>query len=150
MAYRTDREGSVIDLAADVQSYLIAEGLVDGATGWPSTRGRVHDETERLVAVASDVGPAPEAHAAEGLGSAALTIPSVQVRVRGAAADTRDEINTKARAIYDALHSLQGETLGSTAYMQIAARASAFAEFYDDRERLNLTMSYLAYAAAVA
>jgi len=140
----------VIDLAADVQSYLEDSGLVDGTTGWPSTRGRVHDESERLVAVASDVGPTPEVHADEGLGSAALTMPTVQVRVRGSAADARDDVYAKARAIYDALQSLSGATLGAATYMQISARASSFAEFYDDRERLNLTMSYLATAVAVA
>lgn len=138
------------DLPADVQAYLAAQSLIDGSTGWPSTRGALHDEFDRLVAIRSDGGPEPEVYAASGLGSAALHRPSVQVRVRGAAADTRDVVYATAVAVHDALHGLHGATLGGTDYLLVRARSGGFAEFYDDRQRLNLTMSYLATVAAVA
>jgi hypothetical protein len=137
------------DLVADVQAYLVSLGLVDGSTGWPSTRGAMHDEADQIVGVAEDVGPEPEVPAAEGLGSAALYRPAVQVRVR-AAADDRDAAFAKAKAIHEALHGLTGVAMGGNTYMLVRARSSAFARFYDERSRPNYTMSYLATVAAVA
>jgi hypothetical protein len=142
------------DLAADVQAYLEAEGLVDGTTDWPSTRGALYDEgadgqVDQIVQIAEDVGPAPEVHAAEGAGSEALTFPSVLVTVRGLPFD-RDSARAKAAAIYEALHSLSGVTLGNGTYMQVRARSSEFARVFDKRSRPRFSMSYLATAAAVA
>ena len=137
------------DLVADVQTYLASLGLVDGSTAWPSTRGRMHDESDQLVGIAEDVGLDPEVPADEGLGSAALYRPGCQVRVRGLA-DDRDTTFAKAKAIHDALHGITGAEMGSNTYMLVRARASAFARFYDDQSRPNYTMSYLATVAAVA
>jgi hypothetical protein len=137
-----------------MQAYLAAAGLVDGDTGWPSTRGALYDETgsgqvDQIVQIAEDVGPAPEVHAAEGVGSAALVFPAILVTVRGLPND-RDGARVKAAAIYEALHSLSGVTLGNGIYMQVRARSSEFARVFDARSRPRFSMSYLATAAAVA
>lgn len=137
------------DFAADVETYLEAQGLIGSATIWPSTIGGFHDETDRLVQIAEDSGPAPEVHAAQGLGSSAAAYPTVLVTVRGVPHE-RTETRDQAVAIYDALHSLAGATLGSARYIQIRARSSEFVRVYDDRLRPRYSMSYQATAAAVA
>lgn len=137
------------DLAADVQTYLAAQGLVDGTTSWPSTLGQLHDESDRLVQIAEDVGDAPEVHASEGLGSAAFVRPAVLITVRGAPHE-RTEARAKAAAIYDELHALLDATLDADTYLQIRARSSEFARVYDDRMRPRYSMGYMATAAAVA
>lgn len=142
------------DMPQDVQSYLVAQGLVvDGQASddndWSSTRGGGFDEIDRLVTITEDGGPTPQVPASSGLGSGALGFPGVQVRVRGRA-NERDTARTKAAAIYDALHGLSGATLGSAAYMLVHARTSEFALFYDERSRPNYTMSYQATVAQVA
>lgn len=136
------------DLAADVRAYLEAQSLVGQGTNWPSTIGGFNDESDRLVQIAEDAGPAPEVYAASGMGDAARAFPTVLVTVRGEP-HQRTETRSQAAAIYDALHSLGG-TVGSSEYMQVRARASAFALVYDDRRRPRYSMSYQAAAAAVA
>lgn len=139
----------MIDLAADVQAYLIAQGHVDGSTGWPSTRGALHDESDQMVQIATDIGPPPELPASEGLGSAALTHPAALVTVRGKAYK-RDAAQAKAAEIHDALNGLLGATLGSTEYLNVRAAGSQFAQVFDDKARPRFSMSYRALAAAVA
>lgn len=107
-------------VVSDVQAYLQAQGLVDGATDWPSVRRRVHDQSNRLVVLTEDGGPEPEIPRAEGLGSGAMKVPGVQVLVRGDPWDG-DAALAKARAIHDALHGLAGVTMGEATYSGVRA-----------------------------
>lgn len=139
-------------LVSDVQTYLVAQGLVDGTTGWPSKRRHVSDhdtESAQLVVVTEDGGPVPTHDAASGLGSAATRVPGVQVFVRGEPFEG-DEAFAKAQAIYDALHSLKGTAVGASTYVAVQARTPEPVFIgYDDKQRPQFTISFLATVAAV-
>lgn len=124
----------------DVRAYLIASDLVDGSTGWPSSPHNLHDDSAQLVVIADDGGRPPELAASVGVGSGASQFPTVQVRVRAGRYDT-DLAAAKARAIQNALHSLNGQTLGSTRYEFVRALSSP-ARFLDDNQRPNYTQSF--------
>lgn len=135
------------DFELDVQTYLVAQGLVDGTTPWQSVRGKIIPNPDRIVVITADVGPTPEIHAASGLGSGALRRPNVQVLVRGEP-NERDAARAKAADIFDALHALSGPTMNSNVYVMVRARASNFAQIEDDQSRPIFTMSYEATEAA--
>jgi len=105
----------------DVQDRLQAQGIVDGATGWPSVRRREHDGSDRLVRIIEDGGPSPEFPADSGLGDAAIEDPGVQVMVRGTKTDGGDAVVAKATEIKNDLHGLQAVTLNGTLYHRIRA-----------------------------
>lgn len=128
---------------SDVQSHLSSQGLIDGATGWPSTRRRESDELGegQQVILTEDGGPAPEQPASSGLGSEALSDPGVQVRCRGARGDG-DASYDRCKQIRDDLHGRRDETLGSTYYFRVRALGEiAFAGF-DDQGRPNHTIAF--------
>ncbi len=134
----------------DVVAYLTEEGIVDGSsssTGWPSSKRRVHDQTQQLVIVTEDGGAPPEIGRIDD--SAALESPGVQVRVRGEPWDG-DAVAAKMAEVYAALHGLTGATLGSTFYVGIVALTSSPASFYDEKGRVNQTMSFALTRPAVA
>lgn len=110
---------------ADVQTYLAAQGLVDGATQWPSVRRTMGDDADpdqpsRLVGIMEDGGPPPDIPADQGVGVAADVDPGVQVLVRGAPWDG-DGCVAQCEAIRTALHGLQDATLGATTYIRVRA-----------------------------
>jgi hypothetical protein len=137
-----------MSIVADVQAYLADRGVVDGSTGWPSVRRRVHDGSDRLVILTEDGGFEPEIGVAGGIGDAAYRDPQVQVRVRGAAWDG-DGAEEVAQMAYDALHGLMGVEIGSTRYLRVAALTGGpvFIGF-DGNGRPEFTCSYR-FAVAV-
>lgn len=135
------------DFEKDVQTYLGAQQIIDGQTGWPSTIGGSHDESDRLVVLNPDAGPDPEVPASEGLGSAALEWSVVHIRVRSGL-DGRDEAKTKALAIRTALHGLQGTDVGDTTVMTMRALGN-LAFVPDGNARPNFTLTYVATVAQV-
>lgn len=133
-------------LVADVQDYLIEQGLVDNL--WPSAWLR-HDESDQLVLITADGGPQMEIARASGIGSAALMRPAVLITVRGEHRDA-DGPYTKILAIRDALHGLADVVMGSTTYMLVRARVPEPAgPMLDDSGRPEYTMSFIATADAV-
>lgn len=139
-------------LVSDVQTYLAAQSLVDGTTGWPSKRRHVSDhdtEIAQLVVVTEDGGPVPTHDAVSGLGSAATSVPGVQVFVRGKPFEG-DAAFAKAQAIHDALHSLKDTEMGDATYISVQARTPEPVFIgYDDKQRPQFTISFLATVAAV-
>lgn len=115
----------------DVTTYLTAQGLVGGNTGWPVVRRRMTDAPltvggavpDQLVVVAEDGGPAPELSATSGIGDSAIEDPAVLVTVRAAAWDG-DGSRTKAAAILSALHGLRNVQLvaAGTKYLRLRAQ----------------------------
>lgn len=132
----------------DVQDRLQAQGLIDGATGWPSVRRYLHEDSDQLVVLTEDGGPPPEMTAASGLGETAETDAGIQVRVRAEPGDS-DASFSRAKAIYDDLHGLKGVTLGSTDYHRVAALSPepVFMGF-DDEGRPEHTISFRLLADA--
>lgn len=132
----------------DVQDRLQAQGLIDGATGWPSVRRFLHEDSDQLVVLTEDGGPPPELTASAGIGEAAEKDPGVQVRVRAQEFDS-DASLAQAQAIYDDLHGLKGVTLGSTDYHRVAALSPepVFMGF-DDEGRPEHTISFRLLADA--
>lgn len=108
---------------SDVQTYLAAQSVVDGATGWTSVRRRMHDQADKLVVISEDGGPPPDMPASSGVGSGALKDPGVQVIARGEPWDG-DSSRSKAQDVYDALHGLRDTTLGATTYLRVRAMTS--------------------------
>lgn len=131
-----------MSLASDLQTYLAAQGHIDGATGWTSVRRRLHDKVDKLVVITEDGGPAPEIATATGLGSAAFRDPAAQVLVRGEPWQS-DEVVTKAQDIYDELHGRLAVTLGSTTYDRVVAQSSGPIPLgFDENGRFQVTISF--------
>ena len=137
-------------MVEDVQMFLAqySPAIIDGSTGWPSVRRRVHDDSDQLVVLTEDGGFEPETPSAEGLGDSALKQPAVQVRVRGEPWDS-DASYEKAQEIMDALHGVMRQDVGYGYYLRIKAQTSGpvFIGF-DDRGRPEHTISFRAVQAA--
>jgi len=125
----------------DVQSYLVSEGVVDGSTDWPSVRRNRHDDSDRLVVITEDGGPAPQIARDEGIGDAAVKDCGVHILVR-AERQNGDAAYEKAREIMDALHGLAGEELGSTEYIRVMALTSEPVFLRDETERPLFTIAF--------
>jgi hypothetical protein len=137
-------------LVEDVQVYLAAQNLIDGATGWPSVRRRVFDGLgDRLVVITEDGGAQPELPADAGIGDAAFEDPAVQIRVRGEPWDS-DASYDKARAIAGALHGLYNVPMNGTTYLRVGRQSVVFNAFDDDKSRPNHTISIRAATAVSA
>lgn len=130
-----------MSVVTDVQDYLVAEGVVDGSTGWPSVRGVLHDQSDRLVAIKNDGGALPEIGAASGLGSAAHRDPRVLITVRGAPHE-RDLSESKAQEIYDKLHGRLATTMGSGTYQRVMAETPPIEVGQDDNKRPIQTIAF--------
>lgn len=104
----------------DVRAYLVAQSLVEGVTGWPCVLRRVLDDSDQLVVITEDGGPAPEFPAASGIGSQAIEDIGVQVYVRADKWDGNSGA-AKAQAILDALHGLKYATVGTRQYIRVKA-----------------------------
>lgn len=130
---------SVVD---DVQTRLASQSLVDGSTGWPSSRRMVHDETDKLVVITEDGGPPPEIAAGTGIGDSARGDVGVHVLVRGEPGDG-DASAAKAQAILDDLHSVRDTTIGATSYGRVRALTPepVFAG-YDEKHRPQHTVAF--------
>jgi len=129
-------------VVSDVQSFLEAEGLVGGSSGWASLRRRVLDDVDKIVVFSEDGGSEPEQPAAAGIGDNATTDPTVQVYLRGAPWDG-DSASAKASAIFDKLQGQRDAVIGGNTYIRVQARTSApiFLGF-DERGRPELTISF--------
>lgn len=126
----------------DVYTYLEAQSITGGATGYQAVRRRVIDPPDKIVVLTEDGGQAPEIGTDEGIGDAAYRDAGVQVRVR-ADAWNGDASQAKAQEVYDALHGLLGATVGATTYQRIAAMTPepVFIGF-DDKGRPEHTIAF--------
>lgn len=119
----------------DVQMFLSENGITDGSTDWPSVLRMMHDESDRLVVITEDGGPAPELPAAAGVGDSALADVGVRIVTRGSI-DEIEEAQAKAQEIFDALHGQLNTTLGYTPYLRVRAfNAHPYFVQWDDRRR---------------
>ena len=134
-----------MSLVADVQTFLQEHSppIVDGSTGWLSTRRRVHDQQHQIVVITEDGGLEPETPAPDGsLGDSALKEPAVQVRVRGEPWDG-DGAEEKAQEIFAALHGLLRTDVGETYCLRVKAQTSQPVFIgYDERNRPEFTISF--------
>lgn len=136
-------------VVSDMSTYLEAQGLAGGSTGWDLIRRRVMDEPEdnQLVVLTEDGGAAPEISEAFGIGDSALKDPGVQVLVRGNPWDG-DSSLAKAVEILDALHGLRDTLIGATTYLRVRSQTAepVFVGF-DERSRPQHTLSFLLLAS---
>lgn len=129
-------------VVSDGQTYLAAQGLIDGATGWPSSRRKRHETDDgRLVVLTEDGGAQSEIPAQEGLGDVASKDPGLQVYVRGQP-NKGDAAHAKALEIKDALHGLLDADLGATTYERIVALSEPIFNGWDDQDRAQFTISF--------
>ena len=136
-------------VVADVQTYLEAQGIIGGVTGWKSLRRAIVDgpgdlpsDFDQMVSIREDGGFAAEVKAAQGIGDAAIGRPAVLVTVRAKKADG-DASGAKAQEIFSALNSLIG-TIGDGSYLVVNARTSepVFVGF-DERGRPLHTIGFV-------
>lgn len=126
----------------DVHAYLGDQDLAGDGTDWALVRRNEHDETDQMVIVTEDGGPAPEIAESTGIGDSALEDRGVQVRARSAPNDG-DSSFSKARAVYDALHGKRKLTMNGNEYFRIVAlTAEPVAAGKDDNERWSHTISF--------
>ena len=130
---------------ADVQTYLEAQGLIGGSSGWTSLRRIITDgdgDLDKLVSIAEDGGETPEIKASSGIGDAAIGKPAVLITVRGEPYEG-DAAQAKAAAIVLALSGLTG-TVGAGSYLVINARTTepVFVG-YDERMRPHHTIGFV-------
>ncbi len=128
----------------DVYTYLIAQSIVDGGTGWEAVRRRGSDDaSDQMVVISEDGGPEPEIKETVGIGDSALNDIGVLILVRGAAWDS-DATLTKALEIFTALHGKRAITLDTKEYLRIRARTAepVFLGF-DDLGRPRHTIGFL-------
>ena len=130
--------------ANDVQTYLAAQNVIDGATGWVSALRRVHDEVTPLVVISEDGGRSPDLPAASGVGEAAARDLGVQVRVLGPKWDG-DAAMAKAQEVFDALHGLLSTVLGLQLYLRVRALAEPTFIGFDETGRPDIVASYRLY-----
>jgi hypothetical protein len=125
----------------DLYTYIGAQNLAGGSTGWQLLRRRMLDPesggVDQQVTISEDGGEAPEIKANNGIGDSALSNPGALITVRAAAWDS-DASFAKAAAILAALHGqLSSSLVGSgTVYFRVRTLTSepVFAGF-DDQGR---------------
>ena len=134
-------------VVADVQTYLEAQGIIGGVTGWKSMRraivdGPGDDTFDQLVSIREDGGFAAEVKAAQGLGDAAIGRPAVHITVRAKKAKSSAS-EAKAAEVFSALNSFIG-TMGESSYLVVNARTSCpvFVGF-DERGRPLHTIGFV-------
>lgn len=136
---------SIVD---DFQSYLAAQGIVDGGTGWPSSRRFMHDGSAQLVVISEDGGDPPGVFKAGAVGDAEIRRPALQFMVRGAEGDG-DGSRSKAQEIFDLLQDETGVTIGGADYLLITARTpQPIFTGFDDKNRPIHTVSFRCAVAA--
>ena len=129
-------------VVADVRTFLVEEGIVDGATDWLSAPRRIHDGSDQLVVLTEDGGMRPMVPAPTGtMGGGALKIPAIHITVRAKPWDG-DSSMAKAQEIYDALVGKAG-TIGSTHYLVVSAQtADPIFVGFDDKGRPRHTIAF--------
>lgn len=127
---------------ADLLAYLETQGLAGGSTDWPIVERRVHDlNGDRLVILTEDGGIQPETPADPGSqGDAAWRRPQVQVRVRGEPWQG-PPVEEKAQEIWDAVHGLNGVTMGDVEYIGLRCLSDPIFIGFDDNGRPEITFS---------
>lgn len=126
----------------DVQTYLEAESLIGGGTGWPSSQRLMHDDSDRLVVISEDGGSSPELGAAEGVGEVPEADVGVHFMVRAAPMDSEASFG-QALAILSALHGLKHASIGGQTYIRArAVTGEPIFVGYDDRRRPIHTVAF--------
>lgn len=120
--------------AKDLQAYLATQGLIDGATGWPSSRAIVHDASDRLVVLTEAGGPQPGPRTGE-------EYQAVQVRVRGAPGEA-DAAVDELRAIYDEIQGVTNVAYNGTAYIEVKADNGVVLLEVDDKNRPHYVQTF--------
>ena len=131
-------------LITDVLDFLVAEGLIGGATGWAQAAGYIPPEGDKVIAVFETAGLVPEVVKA-GSDEQAYDDPGFQIRGRGAEFGY-DELRQKMGAVYRSLHgSTLGPTTGDPAYVFVyGVQSGPLPLGLDDKSFPHLTWNFIA------
>lgn len=137
--------GMVDDVFTHIEN--ASPAITGSGTGWYlSKRAVTDDHGDRIVIVTEIPGRAPETPAPAGtLGDSAFVFPSVQVRVRGRPWKA-DEARAKIQEIYDILHGVLREAVGTTIYSRVKANSSEpiFIGYDEPQHRPGFTWTFSA------
>lgn len=125
-------------MLSDIRSYLIAQGLVEGATGWKLYAGYFPDDQDQMVGL-FDLPGMP----ADTLGRENRRL-MFQLRVRAARLDYAVAV-AKWQELFDALQDAQSSGVSPdylAGYVFIQATSVSPMVFYDDNGRPNLTTGF--------
>lgn len=116
-------------MAGDIGTWLAAEGLVGGSTGWRFSEQYRNEAQHRLVVAAQFAGFAPDHRTS-------LERPGLQVSVRAGEFET-DVAEAKVNEIFRALIDQTNwpATIGGTSYRAIKAQQSPFLLEFDGNRR---------------
>lgn len=126
----------------DVLDFLVAEGLVGGATGWTVAYGHLPPTPDQVIAVFETPGLPPEA-APAGSTETEYDEPGFQIRGRGATFGMA-ALRILMGQIYRALHkSSLAPATGDPAYVFVFAEQSGPLTLgLDDDSRPSLTWNF--------
>lgn len=119
--------------ADDVVDYLIAQGTVEGATGWKAFVNEMPAEPDQIVGVFEAGGGPPETRID-------MNRPAVQIRVRAGRHDW-PAARAKIKAVFDLLHKFSGALTG-TYYVAIIAAGDVIPLGLDANDRPELAQTY--------
>ena len=127
----------------EVGSYLEAQGLVGGATGWPWFQALTPATPDQCVVLFEAGGEGRPVSTSDLLG---LEQPRFQIKVRGKA--LKDDpaaygtARAKLQAILDVLHGLTGATFSSASYPYIFAQGNALPLGQDENGRPEVVHNF--------
>ena len=123
-------------LLDDIQTYLAAQGLVDGDSGWKCSIGFIATSKNQIVALEYEPGSGPDTHEDEN------RLPTFRVMVRASPKKTAACL-VKWQAVYDALqdgHAALTATAGvDGTYHMMQTDSSAPAQWEDDANRPHMS-----------
>lgn len=126
-------------LVTEVLDYLEAQGLIAGATGWGRSAGYLPPDPDKVVAVYITPGVQPEV-VRDGSTETAYDEPGFQVRGRSDRFGY-EELETKMRAIYQALH---GVAIANNYVLVTADQSAPLPMGMDENGRPGMTWNFSA------
>lgn len=130
-------------LITDVLDFLIAEGIIEGATGWTQSAGYMPPAPDKIIAVFETPGLVPVI-VKDGSTEQAYDEPGFQIRGRSVKFDYGD-LREKMGEVYRALHGsdLDTVTTGDPAYVIVRAIQSGPLPLgLDDKSRPGATWNF--------
>lgn len=131
-------------LIDDVLDYLVAQGVIEGATGWTRAAGYLPPSPNQVIAVFETGGIEPEI-APVGSDEVEYDYPGFQVFGRGAVFGY-EALRNKMGEVFRTLHdSTLSPGVGTPAYVQVqAVQSGPLALGYDENDRPLLTWNFTA------
>lgn len=129
-------------LITDVLDFLVAEGIIGGATGWGQGAGYMPPDPDQIIAVFNTPGLVPEV-VKTGSTEQAYDNPGFQVRGRGGEFGY-NALAVKMGEVFRSLHgSALGPTSGDPAYViVIGIQSGPLPIGLDDESRPGLTWNF--------